>query len=124
MRTGDRRSPHAADGGRTAGTRLALLPLRADQAAGPVAGPPRAGGLLARPGAARGDQPAELVAGRHGLRPLDGSDRLGGTVGGPGVLLQLGTAAGDVSGRRRRLRERGPARHVATPARRRAVAAT
>ena len=59
--------------------RRAQLPLRADQAAGPVADPSGAPGLLARPGAVRGrHQPAELAAVRHGLRPLDEPDRLGG----------------------------------------------
>ena len=100
----------------------AQLPLRTGQAAGAVAGPPGYARVLDRPGAVRGrHQFAELVAERHGLRPLDESDRLGGTVGGPGVFRQLGTAATGRSGRRGRLRQRGPARHLATPARRRAV---
>ena len=100
------------------------LPLRAGQAGGPVADPAAARGLLARSGGFRGRcQSAELAAGRHGLRPLDEPDRLGRTARRPVVLLQLGTAAVDVSGRGRRLRHRGPAGHVATPARRRAIAA-
>ena len=66
-----------------------------------------------------GGQPAERAALRHRLRPADGLDRLGRGAGRAGLRLQLGAAAADRPGRRRRLRRGGPARHLAAPAGRR-----
>ena len=51
------------------------------------------------------------------------ADRLGRLAGRPRLRVQLGAAAADLAGRRRRLRRRGPARHLAAPARRGPLAA-
>ena len=100
------------------------LPLRAGQAAVPVADPAAARRRLGRARGAGGrGQPADHAADRHGLRPLDARHRLGRIAGGARLRLQLGAAAADLAGRRRRLRRRGPARHLAAPARRRPLTA-
>ena len=64
-----------------------------------------------------------LAPDRHGLRPLDARHRLGRVAGRARLRVQLGAAAADLAGRRRRLRRRGPARHLAAPPRRGPVAA-
>jgi len=67
-----------------------------------MADSPRAAGLLARAGAARGrHQSAGLAAGRHDLRSLDGSDRLGGPIAEhePDLVLHGHAHGGTFEGR-------------------------
>ena len=101
------------------------LPLRAGQAALPVAGAPadprvldRAGALLVVVVSQQSTLPADTLFGRwmH-------ATRLGRIAGGARLRRHLGASAAHLAGRRRRVRRRGPARHLAPPARRGPLAA-